>query len=241
LVLAKVPILGDITPVRFSVVTATCVAAVLAFALDTMHRRGVRAPELAGGAPKSASWRANVALAAVFLVVAVTWLPAWPFSSQSVQRLPSAMVRALPAGDPLVLTYPYPQTDDDSAMLWQAESGFPFRLSGVYAMVPQQDGRPAAQAPLLRPDAVQEYLAAEEAGSLSRYPMPLANVDMVTQARDFVARQHVDAVLLDLSATNGTRVANLFSAAFGSPRLTSGGFDLWVTAQTPTDVGAPDQ
>jgi hypothetical protein len=114
-------------------------------------------------------------------------------------------------------------------MLWQAEAGFPFRLSGVYAMVPQHDGRPAPQAPLLRPDAVQEYFAAEETGSTSTYPRPLANADMVTQTRDFVVRQHVDAVLLDLSATSARRVANMFHAALGPPRLTSGGFELWVT------------
>jgi hypothetical protein len=226
LVLRKVPALGDILPLRFSVATTACVAAVLALALDSIHRGGVQGPELVG-APKSANWRSNAAFAAVFLVVGVTWLPAWPFSSQSVQRLPSAVVKALPAGDPLVLTYPYPLAAHDSAMLWQAEAGFPFRLSGVYAMVPQRDGRPAPQAPLLHPDAVQEYLAAEETSP--RYPRPSPNVDMVAQVRDFVVSQHVDAVLVNLTATNAAGVADMFSAAFGPPRLTSGGFELWVT------------
>ena len=228
LVLTKVPTLGDIIPLRFSVATAACIAALLAFALDSIHRGGVHRPELVGRW-KSANWRANAALSAVFLVVVVTWLPAWPFSSQSVQRLPSAVVTALPAGDPLVLTYPYPLPADDSAMLWQAEAGFPFRLSGVYAMVPQRDGRPAARAPLLHPAAVQEYFAAEETGSLFSYPRPSPNVDMVAQAREFVVRQHVDAVLVNLSATNAVRVGDMFSTALGPPRLTSGGFELWVT------------
>jgi hypothetical protein len=232
LVLTKVPMLGDITPVRFAVVTAACVAAVLALALDSIHRRDVHGLDLVGG-PRSANWRTNAALAAVSLVVVVTWLPAWPFSSQSVQRLPSAVVKALPAGDPLVLTYPYPVHNHDNAMLWQAEAAFPFRLYGVYAMVPQRDGRPAPQAPLLHPEAVQEYLAAEEKSS-SSYPPPSRNVDIVAQVREFVVRQHVDAVLVNLSATNAPRVANMLSAALGPPRLTSGGFGLWVTQ---TDVG----
>ncbi|MGA8362220.1 MAG: hypothetical protein WB793_11415, partial [Candidatus Dormiibacterota bacterium] len=227
LVLSKVPTLGDIIPLRFAVATAACIAAVLAFALDSIHRGGV--PELVGRW-KSANWRANAALAAVFVVVGVTWLPAWPFSSQSVQRLPSAVVRALPAGDPLVLTYPYPLPAHDSAMVWQAEAGFPFRLSGVYAMVPQSDGRPAARASLLHPAAVQEYLGAEEGGSLFSYPRPSPNVDMVAQVREFVVRQHVDAVVVDLSATNAARVAHTVSTALGTPRVTSGGFELWVTA-----------
>jgi hypothetical protein len=230
--------LGDIIPVRFAVVTAACVAALLAFALDHIHRDGVHRPERTGGS-KSAKWRANAAFAAVSLVVVVTWLPAWPFASQSAQKLPPAVVGALPARDPLVLTYPYPLPEHDSAMLWQAESGFPFRLSGVYATVPQRDGRPASQAPLLHPYAVQEYLDAEESGEFPRYPRPSPNADMVALVKDFVVRQHVDAVLVNLSASNAAKVANTFSAALGLPKLTSGGFDLWVIEGTQTDAGQP--
>jgi hypothetical protein len=220
--------LADVIPVRFSVAIAACVAAVLAFALDSIHRGGPRRPPQHASVSTSANWRANAWLAAVCVVVGVTWLPAWPFSSQPVQKLPSAVVRTLPSGDPLVLTYPYPLAADDSAMVWQAEAGFPFRLSGAYAMVPQNDGRPGVQAPLLQPEAVQEYFAAEETGSRSSYPRPAPNVDMVAQVRDFVVRQHVDAVVVDVSSANAARVRHLFSAALGSPRLTSDGFELWV-------------
>jgi hypothetical protein len=235
LVLSKVPMLGDIIPVRFAAVTAGCVAALLAFSLDYIHRDGVRRPERTG-VSKSANWRANAALAAVSLVVVVTWLPAWPFVGQPTQKLPPAVVGALPGGDPLVLAYPYPLPGQDGAMLWQAEAGFPFRLSGAYAAVPQRDGRPTAQAPLLRPYAVQEYLNVEESRYL-RYPAPSPNVDIVAQVRDFVVRQHVDLVLLNLSASNAAKVANTFSAALGRPKLTSGGFELWVINTTQTDVG----
>lgn len=238
LVLAKIPMLEDIIPVRFSVVTAACVAAVLAFALDWIHRDGAHRPEPAFRS-NSANWRANASLAAVFLVVGLTWLPAWPFSSQSVQKLPSTVVRDLPHSDPLVLTYPYPITAHDTAMLWQADANFPFRLSGVYAMVPQRDGLPAAQAPLLHPDAVQEYLAAEEAGSTSRYPWPSPNVDMVAQIREFVVHQHVGAVLVNLSTANAARVGDRLSAALGPPRLTSGDWELWVTGGRGSNVGQP--
>ena len=228
LLLSKVPMVADIIPVRFTAVTTACVAAVLAFALDSIRRSDASVPRLTAGA-RSATWRAPAAFAAVCVVVVVTWLPAWPVSTQSVQRLPAAVVQALPAGDPVVLTYPYPLTASDSAMLWQAEAGFPFRLSGVYAMVPQHDGRPAAQAPLLHPDALQEYFAAEETGASSNYPKPPRNVDMSAEAKDWVVRQHIDAVVVNLGATNAARVSSMFSAALGPPRLTSGGFELWVT------------
>jgi hypothetical protein len=121
-------------------------------------------------------------------------------------------------------------------MLWQAEAGFPFRQLGVYGMVPQRDGGPAAQAPLLHPYAVQEYLDVEESRYL-RYPTPTPNVDIVAQVKDFVVRQHVDVVLVNLSANNAAKVANTFSAALGLPKLTSGGFELWVIEGTQRDVG----
>jgi hypothetical protein len=228
LLLAKVPTLSDIIPLRFSVATAACLAAVLAFALDGIHRGEVQWPNPVLGS-RSANRRATGVLAGVFLVVGLTWLPALPFTSESVQKLPSAVVRALPAGDPLVLTYPYPVTASDSAMVWQAEAGFPFRLSGVYAMVPQRDGLPTAQAPLLRPAAVQEYLAAEELGAKTDYPRPSPRVDMASAVKDFVARQRVDAVVVNRSATDAAAVAGVFSRALGPPRLTSGDFELWVT------------
>ncbi|HEY6473116.1 MAG TPA: hypothetical protein VIY26_09505 [Acidimicrobiales bacterium] len=238
LMLSKLPMLADIIPVRFAVATAACVAGVLAFGLDSIHRRGVDGPELVG-APQSANRRAHKALAAVLVVVVITWLPAWPVSTQSAQGLPSAVVGALPAGDPLVLTYPYPLIADDSAMLWQAQAGFPFRLSGVYAMVPQHNGQPGYQAPLLHPYAVQEYFAAEETGASSNYPKPPPHVVMSAEAKEYVVRQHVDAVLVDLSATNAARVGDVFSRALGPPRLTSGGFELWVigTGRPTQDAG----
>ena len=229
LVLSKVPTLGDIIPVSFAVVTTACVAAVLAFALDGIHRRDVGGSEPVG-ASRPAAWRANAALAVVAVVVVVTWLPAWPFASQSAHRLPSAVVTALPAGNPLVLTYPYPLPSADDAMLWQAEARYPFRLSGVYAMVPQRDGRPAARAALVQPDAVQEYFAVEE-GGISNYPKPPPNADIVALTKEFVLRQHVDAVVVDLASANAARVARVFSSALGPPRVTNNGFEVWVTGQ----------
>jgi hypothetical protein len=117
------------------------------------------------------------------------------------------------------------------AMLWQAEAGFSFRLFGVYAMVPQFDGGPEAQSPLLHPPAVQEYLASEEVGSISSYSAVAPGVNVVMQTREFVVHQHVGAVLVSLSAPNATKVAKTFSAALGPPKFTSGGFELWVTAR----------
>jgi hypothetical protein len=82
---------------------------------------------------------------------------------------------------------------------------------------------------------VQEYLAVEEVGSRSDYPRPSPYVDVVAQVKEFVDRQHIGAVLVNISAINAAEVGNKFSRALGPPTLTSGGFELWVTGRsTPT-------
>lgn len=227
--LAKLPTVADIVPIRFSFATAACVAAALAFGLDGIRRKAGTGAKPTGRLGTATGWHANVALAAVCVVVGVTWMPVWPFPSESVTTLPSAVTRALPAGDPIVLAYPYPRGGDDTAMLWQAEAGFSFRLIGVYALVPQLDGRAAPQSPLLDPRGVEQFLAAEDVPATTGLSES-SLFDMAVQTRDFVARQHVGAVLVSLSAPNAATVAGMFSAALGPPSVTSGGFQLWVTA-----------
>jgi hypothetical protein len=235
--LSKLPALGDIIPIRFSFATAACVAAMLAFGLDGIHRyhpagrSAIGPPEPTAHANRAAAWPANVALAAVWLVVGVTWLPAFPLTTQAVRTLPTAVTRAIPAGDPTVLTYPYPRTSHDTAMLWQAAAGFSFRLVGVYAMVPQPDGSPAPQSPPLDPPSVQVFLSAEE-GAQGVGGLPLASLPgLAVETREFVVRQHVGAVLVSLAEPNAATVARVFSAALGPPTLATEGFELWVTAR----------
>lgn len=228
--LSKLPALGDIIPIRFSFATAACVAALLAFGLDRIARGGFGGREPTVPVQQGVRWSAYGALAAVSLVVGVTWLPAGPLPSQYVNVLPSTITKALPANNPVVLTYPYPRVGQDTAMLWQAGAGFSFRMVGVYAMVRQPNGSPAPESPLLDPSAVQLFLAAEGGGPNRISAPDLSLADLAGQTRDFVVRQHVGAVLLSLSAPNATTVSAMFSSALGPPSLTSHGFELWITA-----------
>ena len=54
--------------------------------------------------------------------------------------LPSNVLRAIPAGDPVTITYPYSTFLEPTPMLWQAEDGFDFRLLGGYAYHPDASG-----------------------------------------------------------------------------------------------------
>lgn len=229
--LSRFPALGDILPVRFSFATTACVAALIAFAVDSIRGSGITTAHLSDRR-SAGNRRGRLALVAVGVLVGVSWLPAWPFPTRSADPLPPAVTRALPAGDPLVLTYPYPITGHDMAMLWQAASGFRFRLMGVYAMVPQTDGSPGAQSPLMSPPAVQEYLGAEEDAD-SPYPGVAPRVDVAAETKAFVGRHHVDAVIVNLAARNSGTVARMFTTALGQPELTSRGFEVWDPVEVP--------
>ena len=70
----------------------------------------------------------------------ITQLPQWPYASAEVDlegnaalpatALPAHLLHAIPAGDPVAITYPYDTFLHMNPMLWQAEDGFDFRLLG---------------------------------------------------------------------------------------------------------------
>ena len=112
--------------------------------------------------------------------------------------------------------------------MWQAGARFSFRLLGLYGLVPGFEGRATYLPPLLDPPAVQEYLVAADGLASGYYPAPPPLKRVVSQIRVFVSRWNVKAVILSLDSPHGPPVANVFTAAFGQPTVTSGQFDLWT-------------
>ncbi len=146
--LDRVPVLADITPGRFALVTLSAACLLVALGLDSV------ATVLADGlrrVPRHRSSRrvlgplagtlATVGLAAVAclpvaeqysfpLVMHPGEIPAW-FRTEA-RRLPPATS---------VLTYPYASSDVPDAMYWQAADGLGFALVGGRALIPGADGR----------------------------------------------------------------------------------------------------
>jgi hypothetical protein len=75
----------------------------------------------------------------VLAVLVIRQPPQWPYSTAPVVGLPTPIRRAIPAGDPVALTYPYASADP---MKWPVDDGFNFRLLGGFAFRPSsaQDG-----------------------------------------------------------------------------------------------------
>jgi hypothetical protein len=223
---ARVPTLDNILPIRFSFTTATCIAAILAFGLDNLYRHPPRRAFASIQRSDSAARSGVSGLTIVLLVVVVTWLPMWPYRTQVVKMLPATLTKALPV-NALVLTYPYPVSPEDQAYLWQAGARFSFRLLGMYGLVPGIGGRATELPPLLDPPAPQEFLVAAD-GLTKYYPAPPSLKVVVSQTRILVSRWDIRAVIVDLADPRGTTVANMFSVAFRKPTVRSGQFDLWV-------------
>jgi len=234
--LAHFPAIDNILPVRFAFTTTTCLAAVIAFGLDDLRTRH---PDGSGGPHQPRHATASPVASAftiVSVVLVVTWLPKWPYASQTVTMLPRAVTNAITGANPLVLTYPYTVAPEDQAYLWQAGARFSFRLLGAYGRMPGSDLRATYLPPLLGPPAVQQFLVGED-GLRAYYPPSPPIKQVVIQTRIFLARHDVNAVLVDLDAPHGTNVAEMFTLALGQSSVTSGRFDLWTVQLSSAKSG----
>jgi hypothetical protein len=225
-VLAHLPAIDAILPLRFALITAACTAGVVAFGLDHLwNEPGSKrfSHQTTHAWRRSWTW-----LCVATAIVVVSWLPAWPYPSERVVVPGTSIISAMPPGEPVVLAYPYPTAWDDQAQLWQAATEFRFRLLGVYAMLPGRANHPTFVDPLLDPPGVQEYLVRANLGRKSPYPAPPPLPTVISETRQLINRFSVGAILVDTSAVHGRDVTAMFTAAMGPAAVSSGPFKLWT-------------
>ena len=221
LLLDHLPLFNDILPSRISFGVDACLAAVIAFGLDDMRR----VPER-----KWIRRRGSTAFALVTLAVLVgIQLPEWPEPAAPQSALPATLTRAIPAGDPVAITYPYDVADTDEPMLWQVEDDFRFRLLGGYAYHPYSSNSSLASLHprLMSPPGTQQFLANQEGVSIFGPEMPVIP-KLVALTRSTVSRYDVRLVIVDRSMAGSGAVVELFDDALGPPMLTSGPFSMWA-------------
>ena len=222
---SRLPILHDVIASRFSLYEYLFIAIALALGISALQRRRPT-PDDSRSSLQRLRW---VGGAAAMLVVALSLVPDWPYPTVPVST-PNLFAPRPTSSTPLlsgaVLTYPYPLYADDSAMLWQAESLMRFSLLGGYALT----GRPRGATVLparLRPVAVEALFASDS--TLSYFPMrnpPDATSVAPSLVRRFVANNHVNAIVIDMSRQGAAELAQLVTQAFGGPRELEG-FEVW--------------
>lgn len=236
LILDHVPFFDSMIPPRMAFGVDASLAALLAFSLDDVRRDAraslKHAPRLRWRTP---TLRDGFLAVSVLVVLAVTLLPQWPYARTPAVTLPAQIRQAVPAGDPVALTYPYATYFHTEPMVWQANDDFGFQLLGGYGFHPWPKSadpsgwigldRPLEPVPM-NPAGLQRFLANQEGVTLYG-PRPPLNSSLIGVTRATLSKYNVKVIIVDRSAGGSGPVVQLFQMALGSPTATAGSFVLW--------------
>ncbi len=115
-------------------------------------------------------------------------------------------------------------------MLWQAGSGYRFRLLDGYALNPGAGGSPEFGPRSITPPGLQQFLANQEGMTLYGRS-PLGRMLLAT-TRTVLARYDVGLIIVDRGETGAGPVMRLFRSALGPPQVSTGGFSVWSRAES---------
>jgi len=211
--LARIPILDNVVPARFSFVVLLFAIIALAVGADRLItviavRPTLRLRDKLTNAIGIASLVACVALL-LPQVPMTTVAPHWPLNINGV-------LKKIPTGS-VVLTYPLTTDDYTEAMSWQAADAMKFRLIGGYMLVQGTANYGLPFQPLLEHPFVQEYLSNAQAGRPSNYPGPNKQTSALRALCRFVSDYKVGAVVFWDVGAHPAMVKALFLADFGTP------------------------
>ena len=206
--LSKLPLFDAVIPQRFVLLEDLVVAVLLALSVDgwlRLHRERT--------ATTSATWtrltRAGIVivLSASLLPLAVGYRPLtaapvhepWWFTHRSHSIPPTANVLVFPS---------------INSMLWQASEGFPFRLVGGYAIIPDRNGQSST---IGVQDPLDWFIANAE--NLGQGLQPL-NQSELQHAQDSLRRRKVTHVVVLTKNFNAGYVASTMVALLGrAPKI----------------------
>jgi hypothetical protein len=204
--LRHLPLAQNALPVRFGLLTALAAAVALAVAIDWIAARS--------GFPVAVS---------LAVIVALPLLPG-PLPTTGSAALPSSLrtaFAALPPGS-AVLVLPLPTATDTTAMRWQAQTGFRFRMLGGYFTGPAWDGRAYIGGDVPRPTA---QLLTQLARTGTADPGRLS--DRTAFGHD-LSYWGLSAVVLGPAPHRQALVSYLVTM-LGAPDLQVGETDVWRT------------
>lgn len=225
--LDHVPLLNNVLPSRVGFSVAACLAAVVAFGLDDIHRSSARGrPDVSVG-HRHRDRKAAVLVGVTLLVLIATQLPMWPYARTTASVLPTKIQQAIPPGDPIAITYPYDTDFLTVPMLWQAEDGFRFRLIGGYAYHPTTGGGKSASPSPMNPPDLENFLSTEE-GLDGRSTPPVIDRKLLGTTRATLSRYDIRVVIVDRSLPGSGAVTELLTAILGPPKAVAGNFSVWA-------------
>ena len=231
LLLDHLPFVDNILPSRINFEVGAFLAAMIAFGLDDLHRASAHANPLTTRRRLPIQrWGGTIFIGAILAVLVITQLPEWPYTGAPASALPANILQAIPAGDPVAITYPYDTFLNMQPMVWQVEDSFDFRLLGGYAYRSDSTGH-STSAALMKPRGLQQLLANQSGissyGELYGPALPVGPA-LVADTRASLSKYDVRLVIVDRAEVGSGPVMELFYAALGPPTLSSGEFSSWV-------------
>ncbi|MHB8245421.1 MAG: glycosyltransferase family protein [Acidimicrobiales bacterium] len=231
--IAKLPLVRNLLPVRFMIAVDLLVALGLAVTLGAM-RDGIRS-KLAARSARHAGLASVAAGCAGVLALASPALSAqWPYPTRQV-TVPavyrSAAVRSLPKGS-ILLAYPVMNGFQADPMIWQATEQLPYDMVAGYGFIPAHGPHPLGSLPS---SPVTNLFGDAEVGLL---PGPsLAAAQMRLVRRQLGAWRVSDIVVLDEGRQPRELVAILTKLLGRSPRRVDGAW-VWLKLRPPALKGS---
>jgi hypothetical protein len=219
-ILAKLPLIDNAIPARFSLFCVLLSGLLLAIILQHLH--DTTAPRF----PSVPSWAIPLG-AAVFALFPLIPAPPGAIASTGVpQYFTSSTLDRVPVGS-VAVVYPFPSTTEPNAALWQAVTHLRFRQPGTTLLVPGADGHIAYSADVVsfnRHTATAQVLI----GLLNGQAAPETPALRATLLGEF-RRWHVQTLIAVPAGTpNPGQAIAFFSWLFGrGPTLSAGAAFTW--------------
>ena len=238
-IVRKLPVISNLIAARFALYVDLVGAFVFAIGLDRW-RRGVGSPDKPrhARARSRGSWtgalRSRAAVTGVVALIGVGVLvplvPQMPFVSKPADipaYFTTSAVDAIPAQS-VVVTYPYDIGGVNYGMLWQAISGFSFRLVGGEAAKPYPTAPGSNLADPVPPVYLQHLFRAGYWGLLHLAPKLVPKRE--AQVRYFLTHWHVGTIVFDPIGVHPAFVIHYLTVVLGRPPVKVGGVDVWYHA-----------
>ncbi|MGH9044416.1 MAG: hypothetical protein ACRDVP_06235 [Acidimicrobiales bacterium] len=210
---------------RFALYADLFIAVLLALGIERWERARRRPLGRSRRWRAPGVWWSRAATAVALAVVLLPIVPSWPYRAYPTSVpafFHSSQVRRIPVGG-VVLTYPYPSSDNADGMLWQAVSDMRFKLMGGYALTRAPNGA-ATYDPF--PAALPEVPAALWSDFTGR-PVGVISPG---QVREFLRYYGVGTIVFVSVGSDPRKALSLLESALGPPAQT-GGVDVWYSIQ----------
>ena len=241
-ILQRIPLLKGLVASRFSLFVALAASFIFAIGLDRWKRdvgfaAGVDRAVVRRHSSWSSTARSRIAITGLVALIGagvlVPLVPQVPFVSQAADvptYFTSAEFEAIPNGS-AVVTYPYDLGAVNYGMLWQAVSGFSFKLVGGEAAVPISTAAGATHVDPLPPIQLQHLFRAGYWGNVRLAPELDPQGEKLV--RRFLTRWHIGTVVFYPVGVDPGLVRHYLIVLFGRSPVEVGGVAVWYHVDRP--------